>query len=118
MSTVFDGSLDAVPARMRGWIEVSGLDTAVVLRIAGELDLASRDAIEPAVMAAIASSAGGVILDLAELTFCDSQGVAMFEAVGKKAEAAGTDVKLRHVLSPVRRIFEIVGLDRRLQLID
>ena len=97
---------------------VSGPHTAVVLRIAGELDLATRDAIEPAVLAAIASSAGGVTLDLGELTFCDSQGVAMFEGFVEKAEAAGTDLKLRHVLPPVRRVFEIFGFDRQIEIID
>jgi anti-anti-sigma factor len=96
----------------------SGPHTAVVVRIAGELDLASRDAIEPAILAAIASSAGGVIVDLGELTFCDSQGVAMFEGFVEKAKAAGTDLRLRHVLPPVRRVFEILGFDGQIQIID
>ena len=117
MSAVFDGSLDAVPAYMRGWIELSGLATAVVLRIAGELDAASCNAIEPAVMAAIAASAG-VILDLDELTFCDSRGVAMFVSIGEKAKAEGTDLTVRHLLPPVRSVFEITGLDRQIQLIE
>jgi anti-sigma B factor antagonist len=118
MSTVFDGSLDAVPAHMRGWIEVSGLATAVVLRISGELDAANRDVIEPAVMAAIASSPGGVILDLGELTFCDSRGVAMFVDLGEKAKAQGTDLAARHPLPPVRRVFELAALDRHIRLIE
>jgi anti-anti-sigma factor len=107
VSAVFDGSLDAIPARMRGWIEVSGLTTGVVLRISGELDVESRDAIQAAVIAAIASSAKLVILDLDELTFCDSHGVAMFIAASEEAKSQGTRVAVRNLLPPVRRLFEI-----------
>jgi anti-anti-sigma factor len=117
MSAVFDGSLDAIPACMRGWIEVSGLDTAVVLRITGVLDAANREVVESAVTAAMASAAA-VILDLDELTFCDSRGVAMFVEFGETAKVKGTDLAVRHLLPPVRRVFEMAGLDRQLHLIE
>src|SRR5436190_22697450 len=66
-------------ALMHGWIEVSEPGTVLVLRIGGELDLESRDPVERAVLAAVVSM-GAATLDLAELTFCDSNGVAMLVA--------------------------------------
>jgi anti-sigma B factor antagonist len=67
-------------------------------------------------MAAIATG-GSVIIDLAELTFCDSHGVAMFIAAHEKATAEGTALAVRHVLPPVRRIFAITNLDGLIELI-
>ena len=104
-------------ANVHGWIEVSESGTALVLRIVGELDAASRNSIEPALLAAIVS-AESVIVDLGELTFCDSSGVAMFIAAHQKASAEGTTLAVRNVLRPVRRVFEITSLDTVINLID
>jgi anti-sigma B factor antagonist len=109
-------TLEAVPGHVEDWIEVSESGATLVLRIGGELDFDSRDSIEPAVMAAIAST-GSVIIDLGELTFCDSHGVAMFLAAYEKARAEGTTLAVRHVLPSVRRVFEITNLDSRIDLI-
>jgi anti-sigma B factor antagonist len=109
-------TLEAVPAHIHDWIEVSESGATLVVQIGGELDLQSRDSIEPAVMAAIASSSS-VIVDLAQLTFCDSHGVAMFIAAIEKARAEGTALAIRHLLPPVRRVFEIANLDCRIELI-
>ena len=117
MSAVVDVPFEAAPAHVRGWIEVSGIGAAVVLRISGELCTESRGAIEPAVMAALAS-ATAVILDLDELTFCDSHGMAMFVAAGEKAKLEGTRLTVRNLRRPVRRMFEIAGLDGQIQLIE
>ena len=75
------------PAHVRGWIEVSESGAALVLRIGGELDAASRISIEPEVMAATVS-AGSVVIDLEALTFCDSSGIAMFIAAQTNAKSA------------------------------
>jgi anti-sigma B factor antagonist len=110
-------TLEAVPAHVNGWIEVSEQGATLVLRIGGELDAASRKAIEPTVTAAIAS-AGSVIVDLAELTFCDSSGVGMLIAMHTKSVAENTALVMRNVLPPVRRIFEITNLDGVIELIE
>jgi anti-sigma B factor antagonist len=91
---------------VNSWIEVSEPGSALILRIGGELDGASRASIEPAVMAAITSSRS-VLLDLGELTFCDSAGIAMFVSAGQKASAEGTALSVSNLCRPVRRVFEI-----------
>ena len=81
-----------------------------LLRIRGELDMASRENVEPAITVA-ARSGASVILDLSELSFCDSSGISMLFAVHKKAVAAGGALTIRAPLPAVRRVIEITRLD-------
>src|SRR5213076_2834750 len=93
-------------ALMHGWIEVSEPGAVLVLRIGGELDLESRDPVERALRAAVVGAAA-VTIDLAELTFCDSSGVATLVAAYEKAAAEGTALTIRNAQPNVRRVFEI-----------
>jgi anti-sigma B factor antagonist len=97
-------------AALNGWIEVSEPGTSLVLRIGGELDLASRREIEAAVLAAVAA-APHVTLDLATLTFCDSNGIAMLIEAHNAALAVGALLTVRNTQPQVRRLFEITGVD-------
>lgn len=98
------------------WVEVGEeADHRVVLRICGEVDAASRPVIEPAIVAALAS-APSVLLDLAKLTFCDSQGLAMFIGARQAADGQGTAIEMTGVSPIVRRVFEIAGLDTLISL--
>jgi anti-sigma B factor antagonist len=105
--------LEAEPTRVISTAEPD----RTVLRICGELDMASRDAVEPEVMAAILTESS-VIIDLAELTFCDSNGIAMFIAVDEKAKAEGTNLVVRGAVPQVRRVFEITGVDHIITVAD
>jgi len=110
-------ALDPVPAHVNGWIEVSEQGATLVLRIGGELDAASSRSLEPTISTAIAT-AGSVIIDLSELTFCDSSGVGLFIAAHTKAVNDGTALVIRNVRPPVRRIFEITNLDAVIELVE
>ena len=107
----------AVPEHVHGWVEVSEPGDMLVLRICGELDVQTRDSIEPAVIAAIAS-ADSVVVDLAGLTFCDSHGLAMFIAAHEKASSDGTRFSIRQLSPTVRRLFSITGLDKVIDIGD
>ena len=109
--------LEDGPAHVRGWIEVSESGTSLVLRIGGELDAASRTSIEPEVMAAT-MSASSVIMDLDAMTFCDSSGIAMFIAAQTNATARSTALAIRNLRPPVRRVFEIAGIDSLIELVE
>lgn len=110
-------ALKAVPEHIHGWVEVSEPGDMLVLRICGELDVQTRDSIEPAVIAAIAS-ADSVMIDLAELTFCDSHGIAMFNAAHEKALTEGTAFSIRQLPPAVRRLFAITGLDTVVDVVE
>jgi anti-sigma B factor antagonist len=99
-----------IPAQVDSWVEVSERGAALVLRIGGELDAATRARVEPAIVAAM-TTASSVVLDLSELTFCDSSGIAMFIAAHEQANKNGTRLAIRHPRPPVRRVIELTGLD-------
>jgi anti-sigma B factor antagonist len=99
------------------WIDVSQEVGTLILRVCGELDADSCLMIEPAVMAAI-PTARKVILDLADLTFCDSIGLSMFLAAHHKAEAEQCTVIIRNVPQSIARLLEITGLDRTLNVTE
>ena len=99
------------------WVEVSEEPGSLILRLCGELDIASRDMIESAVMAAI-PTVDSLILDLGDLTFCDSSGVAMFLAAREKAEAEGTALTLGNLRANVARVFAVSGVDQVLAITE
>jgi anti-sigma B factor antagonist len=96
-------------------VDASQESGRLILRLRGELDLATRDAMESAIFAAI-PTAYEVTLDLRDLTFCDSTGLAMFLAANEKAVANGTALKLVNLQPIVARVFEISGVDQLLDI--
>lgn len=83
-----------------------------LVKIVGEVDLASADELRRAGRAAVESAASGsrVVFDLREVTFLDSTGVGALVDVANAATTAQMPVVLRSVPERVRRILEITGL--------
>ena len=103
--------------RSSAWVEVHEEPETLVLRVGGEVDMAGRDAVEPALMAAL-PTADTVVVDLGDLTFCDSTGISMFVAANEKAQAHGTVLKFRNLAPNVARVFEISGISRLLAITE
>ena len=84
------------------------------MRLAGEADVSSGDAIRWSLWAALRAGSGTTLrLDLSGLTFLD---VAGFEAIlsgSADFRRAGGRVLLRGAYGPVRRLLELVGVDDR-----
>ncbi|MCW2840149.1 MAG: anti-anti-sigma factor [Aeromicrobium sp.] len=87
------------------------LDDATVLSIAGEIDMASADALRDQV-AALDVAEGILVLDLAGVGFVDSSGLGALLGVKKQQEAAGGRLVLTRVSPAVARLLEITKLDR------
>lgn len=51
-----------------------------------------------------------VVVDVSELTFIDSQGVAAFLHAQKEFEGQGNRLEVHGAQGAVRRVFEIMGL--------
>jgi anti-anti-sigma factor len=102
----------------------SGLDvaavragSAVTLAVAGELDLATGHTLVERVGAVIAEDPpGDLILDLAELRFCDSVGINAMVRLRKLADEHGWQFAVVHPQSTVRRVLELTGLHAYLNL--
>ena len=81
-----------------------------VVRFIGQLDLADAPRAKEIGLAALAELNGNgapLILDLSELTFCDSSGVHALYAILAQAMASGHPVTLRRPHPVVRRVLEL-----------
>ncbi|GAA2097671.1 STAS domain-containing protein [Kitasatospora saccharophila] len=86
----------------------SGGDGVVVCRIAGDLDIES---LAPAKKALTRVLRGNrlVVVDLAQVAFCDSSGLNMLLVARADALATGAVLRLAAVSQPVERLLEITG---------
>ncbi len=92
-------------------VEVAGTPAVPVVRVSGELDLASADAVRSTVDGSMTDATERVELDLAGLEFLDSSGLSVFIEL-----AARLPVTIVGASDPVRRIIDVTGLDEVLGL--
>lgn len=88
----------------------------VTLSFCGELDLANAGPTKEALERALKDGASRVVVDLTELTFIDSTGIALF-VLAKREDGDG---RLRFLPSnavAVRRVLAVTGVDERLGLV-
>jgi anti-sigma B factor antagonist len=85
---------------------------ATVLTITGELDLATIGVLKDAVGAELDVKTAPVILDLSDLTFCDSTGLGSFVALHRQAAAAGTTIALAGPRKRVADLLQISGINQ------
>jgi anti-sigma B factor antagonist len=85
-----------------------------IVRLSGELDMATAPALQEALHSAQHSSAPHIIVDLRGLTFLDSTGLGVMVA----ADLAGRDghrkVSFVRGIPNVHRVFQITRVDERL----
>jgi anti-sigma B factor antagonist len=86
-------------------------------RLSGELDYASADRLLAAATGALDGRAGVLELQLDELRLCDAAGVTALLRVQAIAARHGARIRLSGAHGIVRRVFEIVGLDRAMQVV-
>lgn len=85
-------------------------DSAGVLWLTGEFDIAAIDEFQ-ATVDAVLDAHREVVLDLSELTFLDSTGIRAFLIVAGKV---GGGVVLRKPTPFVRRVLDLTGIEGRL----
>jgi anti-sigma B factor antagonist len=98
--------------------ELSGLaieerDGAVLARLSGELDIAEANSTGDRITQAVQPSVAAVVIDLSELQFIDSSGVAMLFSLARQFDVRRQE--LRVVASPdglVARVLDIVEFRR------
>ena len=90
----------------------------VVVRVSGELDIASVAVLEAGVTQALAVGPQRVFLDLTGLAFIDSTGCRELARAARTGQAVGASVELvvPPANTPVRRVVEFMQLDARLPL--
>lgn len=80
------------------------------LRLAGELDLSTAPQLNAAIDRLADEGQRELLLDLSELTFCDSTGVAAFVRGDNRASAEGGWLRLTGATGRVARVLQMTGL--------
>ncbi|MFD7160486.1 STAS domain-containing protein [Kribbella sp. NPDC059898] len=102
-----DGRMLAIGVRDRA--------TDVVVAVAGELDFGSTRELL-AVAEPLARAGRSIVLDLVDLTFCDSTGLSALVRLHRQAEAAGGELRLARLRTQVEGPIVVTMLDRLLEI--
>ena len=86
--------------------------------VAGELDVATAERVEQALMEAEAGDARAIVLDLSGLTFMDSTGVRLVLAATARSRADSNRLRLVRGSPGVQRVFVLSGVAETLPFID
>jgi anti-sigma B factor antagonist len=95
--------------RLRMWVDDT--PTRVVIRVSGELDLATVPQLRQ-VLDAHARSGQTMVIDMSEVEFLDSMGLAALVRVRHRAIARGAKLELVAPPETVYKVFTLTGLDR------
>ncbi|HMC07139.1 MAG TPA: STAS domain-containing protein [Solirubrobacterales bacterium] len=90
--------------------------TRVVL--VGELDIANAPLLESELERVEADSPGTVVLDLSGVEFIDSTGLRSVIAANERAQAAGGRLVVVRGSAAVERLFSVMQVDQRLEIVD
>jgi anti-anti-sigma factor len=82
----------------------------VVLRVAGEIDLATCPSLQEAFASDTVQTATELVIDLSEAGFMDSNGLHALVDITREIRGRGGSVSLRAPSEPIHRMLEIAGL--------
>jgi anti-sigma B factor antagonist len=91
-------------------VQVRWMGEQAVVTMPAEIDAVSAGTVRQAVLAEASHGAVVLIIDMSATTFCDSAGVQVIIDAYKRAAASHTRLLL--VVTAVRRIFTLVGMDQ------
>ncbi|NYI06128.1 anti-anti-sigma factor [Allostreptomyces psammosilenae] len=83
----------------------------VVVALVGELDHGTADMAREALEAEISAGHTLLVVDCADLSFCDSTGLNVLLATRLRLQESGGEIRLAAMRSAVARVFEITGAD-------
>jgi anti-anti-sigma factor len=88
----------------------------LVVRLFGDLDIASAKRLEDELVRATASDASAVTLDLGGLSFIDSTGLRVLVFAANRTVMSRKRFKVVHASNPVKEAWETAGLERAFPL--
>ena len=99
-------------------VDIESANGRARIALSGELDISSASRMEDELSSLQAQSPKLLVLDLRELEFMDSTGLRLIVRADEAARAGGTRFVIVRGPEPVQRVFQIVGLDTRLEMTD
>ncbi|MFC4534903.1 STAS domain-containing protein [Sphaerisporangium dianthi] len=110
--TVIDAvPLSAVPPKVAD----PALPTTV--RLSGHIDIFTSPALRLHLLSVLHTSTSRLILDLSEVTFCDTGGLGVLIGIQRRARARGITLSLTAPRPHMTRLLRSTGLDRRLPMV-
>ncbi len=105
---------------LRTGFSVRSQDSAgvVVLRLQGELDMATVVDLRRAVAEELERKPSALALDLGELSFIDSSGIGSLVGASRFAKERGCTFTLRSPTRPVRKALHLTGVDQLMAIED
>ncbi|MGA5823777.1 STAS domain-containing protein [Kitasatospora sp. NPDC094028] len=82
-----------------------------VVRLHGELDVLTTSDLVPALLGLAQEGDRELVLDLSDVSFCDSSGASSFLQVNRQL-AAGTRLLLRSIARQPAKVLKLLGLPR------
>jgi len=93
-------------------------DAAATVAVRGEVDVYTAPQLRECLYDVIRKGGTRVVLDLTEMTFIDSTGLGVIVGSLKRLREAGGDLVLKAPSRSTRKVLEITGLTRILEIID
>jgi anti-sigma B factor antagonist len=94
-----------------------GADETVVA-LAGELDMSTAEQLSGAVNDELRLGRGRIVLDLADLTFCDSLGLGTLVVLSRAARVQQTYLVVRNPSPFFNRMLDVTGVRAGLNIAD
>jgi anti-anti-sigma factor len=91
---------------------------SVRIAVAGELDLSSALTFDEEMRRAENKLPRTIVLDLRRLRFLDSTGLRLIMSAQSRARTRGRRLAIVQGGEPVRRLFRLAGVNRRLDIVD
>ena len=96
---------------------MSSQDSTEIVAVSGDVDLATVDVLRAQLTSAL-QRGDKVVLDLREVSFMDTQGLAAVIEAERSSAASGTQFVVVRAPAAVHRLFEMIGLADRLTVVD
>ncbi|GAA4243612.1 STAS domain-containing protein [Dactylosporangium darangshiense] len=97
-------------------VSVRRAPTETVVSLSGEIDMSTVSRLAAAVDDVLAEPPARVVLDMAGVTFCDSQGLGTLVVLSRKATLAQSYLVLVNVGAFLIRVLDITGLRNALMI--
>ncbi|MBG0565327.1 STAS domain-containing protein [Actinoplanes aureus] len=97
-------------------ITVQRAPDEVVIQLAGEIDVLTVSELAAVVNELLPEPPARIILDMAGVTFCDSQGLGTLVVLSRKAQHAQAVLSLTNVGDFLMRVLDITGLRSALMI--
>jgi anti-anti-sigma factor len=98
-------------------VDVETTTDRVVVRIAGDLDMADADQIGDALSSAVNAGKPMVRVDLSDLKFADSSAIKAILIGAQAADERGVAYELVNPRGLVQRLLQVTGLDQALTVV-